>query len=104
MRIWRQLAAFIVALALCISLTPVAAAQAADEFVIHDGVLTKYTGVGGAVVIPDGVTRIGREAFYLCTGLTSITIPNSVTDIGSRAFQKSGLTSITIPSSVSYIG
>lgn len=104
MRIWKRLAAFTVALALCISLTPVAAAQAADEFVIHDGVLTKYTGAGGAVVIPDGVTRIGREAFYQCTGLTNITIPNSVTDIGSRAFQKSGLTSITIPSSVSYIG
>lgn len=104
MKPMRQLAAFVIALVLCTTLLPVAAAQAADEFVIQNGVLVKYTGSGGSVVIPDGITRIGREAFYQCTEVTSITIPNSVTDIGSRAFQKSGLTSIMIPSSVTYIG
>ena len=104
MKPMRQLAAFVIALVLCTTLLPVAAAQSADEFVIQNGVLVKYTGSGGSVVIPDGITRIGREAFYQCTEVTSITIPNSVTDIGSRAFQKSGLTSIMIPSSVTYIG
>jgi len=100
----RQLTACVIALALCIFSMPITAAQEADEFVIRDNVLVKYTGSGGAVVIPNGVTRIGREAFYQCTELTSVTIPDSVTDIGSSAFQKSGLTSITIPSSVTYIG
>ncbi len=51
------------------------------------------------------VTSIGGDAFYMCTGLTSITIPNSVTSIGGIAFQYcSSLTSITIPESVTSIG
>ena len=50
------------------------------------------------------MTSIGWSAFYGCSGLTSITIPASVTSIGSLAFYGcSGLTSITIPSSVTLI-
>ncbi len=72
--------------------------------------ITKYTGAGGNVVIPaviDGVpvVGIGNSAFYICSGLTSVTIPNSVTSIGSLAFGYcSGLTSVTIPNSVTSIG
>ena len=55
--------------------------------------------------IPNSVTSIGSSAFYGCTGLTSVTIPNSVTSIGSIAFSGcSGLTSVTIPNSVTSIG
>ena len=51
------------------------------------------------------VTSIGWSAFYGCTGLTSIEIPNSVTSIGYGAFSGcSGLTSVTIPNSVTSIG
>ena len=70
--------------------------------------------VSGDVVIPSSVTNngttysvtsIGDYAFYLCIGLTSVTIPNSVTSIGDDAFYGcSSLTSVTIPNSVTSIG
>jgi len=48
---------------------------------------------------------IGDHAFYECTSLTSVTIPDSVTSIGRYAFQScTGLTSVTIPDSVTSIG
>ena len=57
------------------------------------------------LVIPDGVASIGRNAFYLCTGLASITIPDSLTSIGRYAFSGcSSLMGITIPDSVTSIG
>ncbi|MBQ9085097.1 MAG: leucine-rich repeat domain-containing protein [Clostridia bacterium] len=40
-----------------------------------------------SVTIPDSVTRIGSYAFYNCTSLTSVTIGNGVTSIGSSAFE-----------------
>ena len=55
--------------------------------------------------IKEGTKWIGNEAFYYCTSLTSLTIPNSVTSIGDEAFRDcSSLTSVTIPNSVTSIG
>ena len=42
------------------------------------------------LVIPDGVTSIGKEAFYGCRSLTSVSIPNSVKTIGEEAFANCG--------------
>ena len=58
-----------------------------------------------SVTIPDSVTSIGEHAFSDCTGLTSVTIGNSVTSIGDYAFDGcNGLKSITIPDSVTSTG
>ncbi len=57
------------------------------------------------VVIEQGVTSIGNNAFEDCSSLTSVIIPESVTSIGNRAFYGcSGLASVTIPNSVTSIG
>ena len=66
-----------------------------------------FSGCSGltSVTIPNSVTSIGQGAFSDCSGLTSVTIPNSVTSIGWSAFRGcSGLTSVTIPNSVTSIG
>ena len=67
----------------------------------------KYNGCTGltSITIPNSVTTIGQRAFLECRGLTSVSIPNSVTSFGDYVFSGcSGLTSITIPNSVTSIG
>ena len=76
-----------------------------NDFVIENGVLKKYNGSGGDVVIPDGVTSIGNSAFAWQGDITSITIPKGVTKIGKEAFCVCmNLLNIIIPDSVRTIG
>ena len=73
-----------------------------------------YTKPTGDMTIPATVVygsntyriiSIGANAFHSCTGLTSVTIPTSITVISDGAFNHcSGLTSVTIPNSVITIG
>ena len=81
------------------------------DYLVKSGTKTiagrAFSGCTGltSVTIPDSVTSIGDWAFWGCAGLTSITIGNSVTSIGDEAFFScTGLTSITIPDSVTSIG
>ncbi len=64
-----------------------------------------YSGLFTSVTIPDSVTEIGGKAFYGCRSLKSVTIPDSVTSINDGAFWNcTSFTSITIPNSVTKIG
>jgi len=54
--------------------------------------------------IPNTVVSIAEDAFNRVSGLTSVTIPNSVTEIGGWAFWFTGLTSVVIPSTVTSMG
>ena len=88
-----------------LALLPIAASAQVEidgiYYLLHSGetntaeVTVKSGGYSGVVVIPASVTHnnktysvtsIGRLAFKNCSGLTSVTIPNSVNYIGERAF------------------
>lgn len=76
-----------------------------EEYRVENGILVSYVGNEDNVVIPNGITEIGADAFWSYTKLTSVTIPNSVKSIGEYAFQGcTSLTSVTIPNSVTSIG
>ena len=79
-----------------------------DGVVYAGKVLYKYKGImpeGTKISIKEGTLGITGWAFSDCSGLTSVTFPNSVTSIGEWAFYNcSGLTSVTIPNSVTSIG
>ena len=88
-----------------IAFSPQKASASGEDFVIEDGVLIKYKGSGGDVVIPNNVRFIGEDAFWHYYSLHSITIPNSVTGIGVSAFWGcKNLTDVTISDSVIEIG
>jgi hypothetical protein len=56
-----------------------------------------------SITLPDSVTTIGTWAFYECSSLTSITLPDSVMTIGQWAFRKcSSLTSVSLPAQFTF--
>ena len=58
-----------------------------------------------SLTLPSSVTKIGCYALFNCIGLTSLTLPSSITEIGEHAFLNCrGLTNFTIPSGVTKIG
>lgn len=113
-----------------LSVPSVAANSSQSDFVVENGVLTKYLGASSTVTIPAnlGITTIGTDAFSGSDSIISITIPEGVTiiekgvfygreslkkvvlpesliTIGDMAFYRcSSLTTVTIPSQVTSIG
>lgn len=107
----------------CASLTGITVNASNPAYGSADGVLFAFDSVGGIIYDPavltliqypggkaggytisNNVISIADGAFESCSSLTSVTIPNSVTNIGDKAFSYSGLKSVTIPYSVSSIG
>jgi hypothetical protein len=78
---------------------PATAQQSGDYAYTSDGTsitITRYSGNGGLVTIPDTieglpVTGIGERAFALCPYITQLTLPGSITTIGTRAFEKNNM-------------
>lgn len=76
------------------------------DFLIKDGILEKYNGSDSHIVIPDGVTKIKQDAFFINFINADIVIPDTVTEIEDKAFMNSSALSgtLVIPSGVGRIG
>lgn len=76
-----------------------------SDFTIYNGILQKYTGTENVVVVPEGVTKIGAEAFNGNLTATRIVLPEGVTEIGSYAFADChALQEIVLPETLTTIG
>jgi hypothetical protein len=90
------------------SLTAIQVSPANTKYYAQAGVLYSSTktlvaypiGLTGAFTVPSGVLDIGNQAFSNCTGLTAVTLPETVTTIEGYAFSASGVTSVSLPSSL----
>lgn len=62
------------------------------------------SGSGASVEIPSNITKISKEAFYLCDGITSVTIPNTVNELGGCVFEScKNLRNVSLPNSITHI-
>lgn len=80
-----------------------------EDFIIKDGVLTKYIGKGGDVVVPESVKVIGGNAFNwkinIGKSIINVTLPDTATSIENRAFTSCiNLKSVKMYNSVVSIG
>ena len=97
--LWTSLLACLLFALLC------CAAESGDFTIDENGVLTKYTGSDAVVTVPDGVTAIGKEAFYAKSAITEIHLPTGITSIGDSAFRScTGLTELHLPTGITSIG
>ena len=78
-----------------------------SDFEIQDGVLLKYRGTAKNVVVPDGVSEIGKYAFYgydKMSDIERIVLPSGLTRIEDSAFMNcKRLREVIIPNSVEYL-
>ncbi len=75
------------------------------DFIIEDGVLTKYYGNEKEILIPKSVTEIGESAFYSCHSIEKIRLEGDISIIGDAAFSDCiNLSDFKIPGNISYLG
>ena len=76
-----------------------------SEFVIQNGILTEYTGAGGTVVLPGGITSVGPFVFQCRESITGAVLSDGVRSVGTQAFWScENLTSVTLPEGLHMIG
>ncbi|MBQ7827337.1 MAG: leucine-rich repeat domain-containing protein, partial [Clostridia bacterium] len=89
----RKIICAVICAATVLSCLAVGTSAADSDFVIEDGVLTRYLGKGGDIVIPEGVVKIGSWVFSEEDVPTTILVPASVKFIDGMAF--AGCTTLT---------
>lgn len=75
-----------------------------DNCEILDNVLLKYSGKETAVIIPEGITTIGKEVFLQNYYIKTVKLPLSLVSIEESAFKSSTLKEIVIPENIKEIG
>ena len=76
-----------------------------DNGVLYLGNILLDANVSGEYVIKDGTKIIADKAFYYCTGLTSVTIPDSVINMGSSVFEEcTSLKTVKLSNNLKAIG
>ena len=76
-----------------------------DNFAIKNNKLTQYRGQEKIVVIPEGITEIGKNAFFRNRKIKKVILPHGVITIGNNAFAGcENLTELNLPDTVQNIG
>lgn len=74
-------------------------------FVIVHKTLHDYFGTRANLIVPDGVTRIAREAFQFHRHIVTVALPDSVLSVGDCAFCGcTGLKQVILPESLIFLG
>ena len=75
----------------------------AQDFVIENGVLTKYAGPGGKVVIPESVTKFGEKALWEQDGVTELYVNEGCRSVELNFMDCGALRFVKLPDSVDYV-
>ncbi|MGN0497675.1 MAG: leucine-rich repeat protein [Acutalibacteraceae bacterium] len=84
--------------------TPFLASHSEKFVILGDEVLVKYNGTDKKVNIPDGVKKIAPIVFYRNEIIEHVTIPDTVTEIGTCAFDSTAISELKLPRNLEIIG
>lgn len=84
-------------------IVPVGIVRTSSASALNYGAFYDCSGIK-SVKLPEGFTKIGKYTFYGCSSLNNVDMPSTLTTIESRSFSRTGFTSFIIPNSVTAIG